>query len=108
MTRKGGIKRAGDILSSLIERLKLGPGIAGWSAVSAWNEIIGSEYAGHTKAIRFDGSRLVVQVDSSSMMARLGMDKPVLLKRIETKVGSGVVEDLMFVMAGRSAREEDT
>lgn len=108
MTRKGGIRRAGDVLSSIIESLRLGPGIAGWKAVSAWEEIAGPEYAGHTKAIRFESGRLVVEVESSAWMARLGMDKPVLLERIEKKVGSGIVRDVMLVMAGRAAREEDT
>ena len=108
MTRKGGMKRAGDILTSIIDSLKLGPGLAGWRAVSAWEEIAGPQYAGHTKALRFDGGRLYIQVDNSVWMAQLGMEKPVLLQKIRDKVGPGVVRDLMFVVAGRSAREEDT
>ena len=108
MTRERGIKRAGDVLTSILESLKLGPGLAGWQAVSAWEEIAGPEHAGHTKAVRFASGRLVVQVDSSSRMARLSMEKPVLLERIVARIGPGVVRDLMFVMAGRSAREEDS
>jgi predicted nucleic acid-binding Zn ribbon protein len=102
------MKRAGDVLSSIIESLKLGPGLAGWRAVTAWNEIAGPRYAEHTKARRYEGGRLYVEVDNSAWMAQLGMDKPMLLNKISEKVGPGVVRDLMFVVAGRSAREEDT
>ena len=108
MTRKGGMKRAGDILSSIIDSLNLGPGLAGWRAVNAWEDIAGPRYAEHTKALKFDGGRLYIQVDNSAWMTQLGMDKPVLLQKISDKVGPGIVRDLMFVMAGRSAREEDT
>jgi len=108
VTRKGGIKHAGDVLSSIIESLKLGPGLAGWRAVTAWKEIAGPKYAEHTKALRYQGGRLYIEVNSSAWMAQLGMEKPALLKKISEKVGPGVVRDLMFVVAGRSAREEDT
>lgn len=107
MTRKGGMKRAGDILSSIIDRLNLGTGLAGWRAVSAWEEIAGPRYAEHTKALRFDKGRLYIQVDNSSWMTQLGMEKPVLLHKISETIGPGIVRDLMFVVAGRSPREED-
>lgn len=107
MTRRGGIKRAGDVLSSIIESLKLGPGLAGWRAVAAWKDIAGPHYAEHTRAVRYEGGRLYIEVANSAWMTQLGMDKPELLKKISEKVGPGVVRDLMFVMAGRSAREED-
>lgn len=108
MTRNREMRRAGDVLSKIIESLKLGKGLAGWRAVNAWKEIAGSEHAGHTKAVRYSAGRLVVQVDNSARMARLSMEKPVLLERIGERVGPGVVRDLMFVMAGRSAREESS
>jgi predicted nucleic acid-binding Zn ribbon protein len=106
VTRKREAKRAGDVLSRIIERLKLGTGLAGWQAVNAWDEVAGPEHAGHAKAIRYSAGRLVVEVDSSARMAGLGMEKPVLLERISERVGPGVVRDLMFVMAGRSPKEE--
>jgi predicted nucleic acid-binding Zn ribbon protein len=108
VTRNRELRRAGDVLSKIIENLKLGTGLAGWQAVNAWEDIAGPEHAGHTKAVRFSTGRLVVEVDSSARIARLGMEKPVLLERISERVGPGVVRDLMFVMAGRSAREESS
>jgi predicted nucleic acid-binding Zn ribbon protein len=106
VTRSREVKRAGDVLSKIIDSLKLGTGLAGWQAVNAWEEIAGPEHAGHAKAVRYSAGRLVVEVDSSARIARLGMEKPVLLERITERVGPGVVRDLMFVMAGRSVREE--
>jgi predicted nucleic acid-binding Zn ribbon protein len=108
VTRRGGIKRAGDVLSSIIESLKLGPGLAGWRAVNSWEEIAGPRYAEHTKALKYEGGRLYIEVDNSAWTAQLGMEKPLLLRKIAEKVGPGVVRDLMFVVAGRPAREEDT
>jgi predicted nucleic acid-binding Zn ribbon protein len=108
VTRSREARRAGDVLSKIIERLKLGTGLAGWQAVNAWEEIAGPAHAGHTKAVRFSAGRLVVEVDSSARIAGLSMEKPVLLERIGERVGPGVVRDLMFVMAGRSAREESS
>jgi predicted nucleic acid-binding Zn ribbon protein len=101
------MKRAGEILSSIIDGLKWGPTLAGWRAVSAWEEIAGPRYAEHTKALRFDKGRLYIEVDNSAWTAQLGMDKPILLKKISDNVGPGIVRDLMFVVAGRPPREEE-
>ncbi len=108
MTRDREVKRAGDVLSRIIESLRLGPVMAGWRAVEAWDEIAGPDHAGHTRAVRFSSGRLFVQVDSSARIARLSMEKPRLLERIGEKVGSGIVRDLMFVMSSRSTRGERT
>ncbi len=108
MTRSGEVKRAGEVLSKILESLHLRQGLAGWRAVSSWGEIVGPEHGKHTKAVRFASGRLFIEVDSSARMAQLGMEKPELLRKIGAVVGAGVVRDLMFVMAGRSSKEERT
>jgi predicted nucleic acid-binding Zn ribbon protein len=100
------MKRAGDVLAGIIDGLNLGPRLAGWKAVGAWDDVIGAEAAGRAKAVRFEQGRLVVEVDSSARMAQLGYEKPTLLEKLNAEIGEGVVRDLTFVMAGRSIKEE--
>ena len=108
MTRSGEVKRAGEVLSKILESLHLQQGLAGWRAVSSWGDTVGPEHGEHTKAVRFASGVLFVEVDSSARMAQLGMEKPELLRKIASVVGAGVVRDLMFVMAGRSSKEGKT
>jgi predicted nucleic acid-binding Zn ribbon protein len=95
------MQRAGDVLAGIIEGLNLGPRLAGWKAVDAWEDVVGAEEAGRARAVRFENGRLVVEVDSSARMARLGFEKPALLQKLNSRAGEGVVRDLTFVMAGR-------
>ena len=106
MESKKGMKAAGEVLTGILEGLNLGPRIAGWKAVAAWEDVIGADAAGRTKTVRFEHGRLVVEVDSSARMAQLGYEKPALLDKLNARAGEEVVRDLAFVMAGRSAREE--
>lgn len=106
MRSKRGMKAAGDLLTGVLESLNLGGRIAGWKAVAAWEDVIGTDAAGRTRAVRFEHGRLVVEVDSSARMAQLGYEKPALLDKLNARAGEEVVRDLSFVMAGRSAREE--
>ena len=108
MTGSREVKRAGDILSRVIESLNLRRGLAGWQAVGIWAEIAGGQHARHTRAVRFSSGRLFVEVDSSARMAQLCMEKPELLRKIANSVGTDVVRDLVFVMAGRSSKEGRT
>ena len=94
------------MLAGIINGLNLGPRLAGWKAVGAWDEVVGAKVAGHTKAVRFDQGRLVVEVDSSARMAQLGFEKPALIEKLNARTGDGVVRDLTFVMGGRSVKEE--
>lgn len=102
------MRKAGDVLAGILDGLNLGPRLAGWKAVEAWEGVIGAEAAGRTKAVRFEQGRLVVEVDSSARMAQLGFEKPALIEKLNARTGDGVVRDLTFVMAGRSAKGERT
>jgi len=99
------MQRAGDVLAGIIEGLNLGPRLVGWKAVDAWEDVVGAEEAGRARAVRFDGGRLVVEVDNSARMARLGFEKPKLLEKLNARAGEGVVRELTFVMAGRPMKE---
>ena len=108
MTGGREVKRAGDILSTVIESLNLRRGLAGWQAVAVWADVAGPDNAGHTRAVRFASGRLFVEVDSSARMAKLSMEKPELVRKLGKEVGAGVVRELVFIMAGRSSKEERT
>ncbi|MBM3332041.1 DUF721 domain-containing protein [candidate division WOR-3 bacterium] len=98
-------RSVGSVLPRVLKGLKLDKVLAAQPAVDSWPQIAGPKTAEHTRAVEVDGKTLVVVVDSPAWMVQLRFLKPQLLKKIEGRVGKGLVTDLRFVL-GQGRREE--
>lgn len=101
MSRQGRYRKfrsVGSVLPRVLKGLKLDKVLAAQPAVTLWPEIAGARTAAHTRAVEVDGGTLVVVVDSPSWTAQLRFLKPQLLKKIEGRVGKGLVRDIRFVL----------
>lgn len=101
MSRQGKSRKfrsVGNVLPRVLKGLKLDKMLAAQPAVGLWPEIAGPRTAAHCRAIDVDRSTLVVVVDSPAWMAQLRFLKPQLLKKIESRVGLGLVSDIRFVL----------
>lgn len=84
------------ILHSLMAKLDMPEDTqAKANALSAWEEVAGNA-APHSHAFRFQGSTLIVEVDSSIWINELSMRKSEFMDRLERAVGERVVEDIRF------------
>jgi predicted nucleic acid-binding Zn ribbon protein len=67
------------------------------SAVISWSEIVGDVISKETKALKIDNKTLVVKVHKAAWRQQLVFLKDEILKKIETDLGQGVVEDIRFI-----------
>ncbi len=96
-------RSVGSVLPRVLKGLRLDKALAAQPAVTAWPEIAGARMAAHTRAVDVDGSTLVVVVDSPAWNAQLRFLKPQLLKKIEGRVGKGLICDIRFVLGHGSS-----
>jgi predicted nucleic acid-binding Zn ribbon protein len=89
----------------VLKGLKLDKVLAAQPAVDLWPQIAGPKTAEHTRAVEVDGKTLVIIVDSPPWTAQLRFLKPQLLRKIDGRVGKGLITDLRFVL-GQGGREE--
>jgi len=88
----------------VLKGLKLDKVLAAQPAVDLWPQIAGPKTAEHTRAVEVDGKTLVVIVDSPAWSAQLRFLKPQLLKKIEGRVGKGLIADVRFVLGNAESK----
>jgi predicted nucleic acid-binding Zn ribbon protein len=98
-------RSVGSVLPRVLKGLKLDKVLAAQPAVDLWPQIAGPKTTEHTQAVEVDGKTLVIVVDGPAWMTQLRFLKPQLLKKIDARVGKGLITDLRFVL-GQGRREE--
>ncbi len=108
MSRQGKSRRfrsVGSVLPRVLKGLQLDKVLAAQPAVDLWPQIAGPKTAEHTRATEVDGKTLVIVVDSPAWSTQLRFLKPQLLRKIEGRVGKGLITDLRFVLGAARAAE---
>jgi predicted nucleic acid-binding Zn ribbon protein len=90
----------GKVLEQVIADLGLAKKLHEQRAVVDWADIVGENVARHSRAIRVDGGRLFVEVDSSVWAQELSLMKRRILREIGRRAGDGVVDNVHFVLGG--------
>jgi predicted nucleic acid-binding Zn ribbon protein len=94
--KKAELTGVDKILQALMTKLDMPEDThAKAQVLMVWEEVSGNA-APHSNAFRFQGSTLVVEVDSSIWINELSMRKSELMDRLERAVGERVVEDIRF------------
>jgi predicted nucleic acid-binding Zn ribbon protein len=104
----------GKILADVVRDLGLSKKLSEQRAVVEWADIVGRRVAEHARAIRVDGGRLFVEVDSSVWSQELTLMKRTILKQINDRIGRKAIDNIHFVLggarphgaSGRNVREE--
>jgi len=107
MSRQGRSRKfrsVGSVLPRVLKGLKLDKVLAAQPAVNLWPQIAGPKTAEHTRAVEVDGKTLVIVVDSPPWSAQLRFLKPQLLKKIDARVGKGLITDLRFVLGNGESK----
>jgi predicted nucleic acid-binding Zn ribbon protein len=98
-------RSVGSVLPRVLKGLKLDKVLAAQPAVDLWPQIAGPKTAEHTRAVEVDGKTLVVVVDGPAWSAQLRFLKPQLIKKIDARIGKGLITDLRFVLGQGKAEE---
>lgn len=67
--------------------------------LNRWDEAVGPQIAGRTRPVAVRNRRLTVAVDNPAWAQQLSFLKKDLLRRFETLLGAGVIEDI-FLTSG--------
>ena len=93
----------GRILAEVVQDLGLEKKLTEHRAVVEWPEIAGRGIAEHSRAIRVQGKKLFVEVESSVWAQELSLMKPRIMREIDARIGKDVIENVHFVLGGTSA-----
>jgi predicted nucleic acid-binding Zn ribbon protein len=90
----------GRILADVVRDLGLAKKMSEQRAVIEWPEIVGHRVAEHSRAVRVDNGRLLVEVDSPVWSQELTLMKRSILRRINDRIGGQAVDNVHFVLGG--------
>jgi hypothetical protein len=91
-----------EVVSGVVARVLKGLGLEdallGWRAVQEWPEIAGPRLARRARAVDFHDGTLVIEVDGSAWMQEVGYLKRELIRKIDARLGAGVVRDVRVIL----------
>ncbi len=102
--RQGGLVPLADILRERFSQLGWERNIREQEILSRWDEAVGPQIARRTRPVAVRNRRLTVAVDNPAWAQQLSFLKKDLLRRFETLLGAGVIEDI-FLTSGPVERE---
>lgn len=102
MTRKKKPTTLGEAIGNLVRSL----GMEGrleeqQQAVDRWAQVVDDHHAAETRAVYFDGSKLVVEVESAALRHELFYMKREILSRLDRSFGRPLVRDIIFTNSRR-------
>ena len=91
-----------EVVSGVVARVLRGLGLEdallGWRAVQEWPEIVGPRLARRARAVEFRDGTLVIEVDGSAWMQEVGYLKRELIRKIDARLGAGIVRDVRVIL----------
>jgi predicted nucleic acid-binding Zn ribbon protein len=96
-----GIRRAGDLMAAVMQSIRAAGAADGLDEAevrATWKEMAGDFIARHTQPVSVKGGVLVLQVTQPSMRFHLEQMKPMLLGRIQERLGAGRIRLVRFVL----------
>ncbi len=87
----GDLEPISDSVDAMFRRLGLSDPVVMAKLSAEWAELAGSPWAGRSTPLFIQGTTLVVEADSASMVAFLRYGEAKLLTALETRFGPGVV-----------------
>jgi predicted nucleic acid-binding Zn ribbon protein len=88
------------VLEEVVRDLGLAKKLSEQRAVVDWPRVVGHKVAVHSRAIRVDGGRLFVEVDSPVWAQELSLMKRTILRELNARIGKRAIENVHFVLGG--------
>ena len=105
--RTGGRARVADLLRPLLGRLGLETRVKQQLIAGLWPELVGQIAARHSWAETVRDGVLIIGTDTHVWAQELDLRRGELMKRIEARVGPGIIRDLHF-RGGRTRSSSDS
>jgi predicted nucleic acid-binding Zn ribbon protein len=89
-------EKASDILGRLTKRMGIAARLENEKAVVLWGEAVGQGIARKARATSVRDGILFVTVQNSMWLQELALLKESIISKINSQVGSDVIEDIVF------------
>lgn len=93
-----GVSSIGEIIPKIIKSIGLKKKAEQNQVLFEWDSIVGEQLSEKTKPIGVKRGILRVLVESSVWMNELQLMKPVLMEKIEGKIGRNKIKDIKFCL----------
>jgi len=88
--------RLGTLIEHIIGACGLHDKFHGWRIVNQWPDIVGSEIARHSRAIRYSDGILTIAVEKDVWRQELEMQREQILRQIRRVPGGAVVKKIVL------------
>lgn len=88
--------RLGNLIENILVSLGQGSNYHGWRIVSLWPEIVGSEVARFSQAVRFANGILTVVVEKDVWRQELELQRDEILSKIRSQPGGRAVKKIVL------------
>jgi predicted nucleic acid-binding Zn ribbon protein len=86
-------------LDEFLKDIGLAVRVKGWQALPLWGEVVGPGAAARSRAIAFDGGRLIVEVDGPAWASQLSYLRRTIRDSLNERLGERVIQEIQFTPA---------
>jgi predicted nucleic acid-binding Zn ribbon protein len=94
--RRSNTQNIGEVIQELLKELHIDGKLKEIGIINAWDEVVGSKFAKYTSNIFIKNRVLFVHLKSPIVRSELLMHKTAIIKALNEKVGSKVIEDVVL------------
>ncbi len=93
-----GIHKPDEFLASILQQAGMSDGLNEDEVRESWRELAGDFIAEHTDPVSVANKRLSLRVTQPAMRFHLEQMKPMLLERIQAKLGKDQIQSIHFTL----------
>jgi predicted nucleic acid-binding Zn ribbon protein len=94
--RRSNTQNIGEVIQELLKELHIDGKLKEISIINAWDEVVGSKFAKYTSNIFIKNRVLFVHLKSPIVRSELLMHKTAIIKALNEKAGSKVIDDVVL------------
>lgn len=90
-------EKVADILLRFLRQSQLETPLCEYRLIQAWDEVCGPAISCHTKDLKIYNQKLFVRLNSSTLRTEIMMKRSDLIRQLNEKAGSNVINDIGFM-----------
>jgi predicted nucleic acid-binding Zn ribbon protein len=95
--KKNSFRQLSQILDILVRKYGVDRKLKEYQALSDWNDVVGTKISKISKVVKISDGKLFIEVSNSSWRAELLLMKPQIIEKINKRIGTQVLKDIVFV-----------
>ena len=90
-------EQIGRIIDNILKNAGLDKNVRESQALNFWNDVAGKEISSYTEPVKVANGKLFIKVSNPSWRNELIMLKPTIQKKLNRKIGTAVIKDIIFM-----------